>query len=118
MYLLLSVGVVRSSHFCMGREINVAYFSHKADGCFTSDDRKMPCCEDVTEIVNIDEDHQGVNFQTSISNSYIILPSLIALEYQSFINLVDEQQFKNVPDPPNLWEKSIYIKFHSLTYYG
>ena len=117
-YLLLSVGIAKSTHFCMGKEVNMEYFSHEAEGCFASDTRKMPCCQDVTEILSVDDEHQPVDFSKSFVNSFSILPALFALEYNSWINLSLEHDFEEIPDPPKLGQLPLYLSFQSLTYYG
>ena len=56
-YLLLSVGVVKSTHYCMGREKSTELFSFQAKKCPCS--AFMPensgCCTDEHEILSVDD---------------------------------------------------------------
>ncbi|MEQ8924496.1 MAG: hypothetical protein RLO81_01720 [Fulvivirga sp.] len=118
-YLLLSVGVTKSTHYCMGRAINVEYYSILADGCSTSDERKMPCCDDETEILSIEDEHQTESLTKSFANTVsLFVPSYFQLEYESLLNITDESQFADLPDPPELVKEPIYITTHSFTFYG
>jgi len=57
-YVLLSVGIAKSTHFCMGREQNSSLFSFEAKKCpcFRSMETAKSCCEDEHEIVKIEDD--------------------------------------------------------------
>lgn len=118
-YVLLSVGVAKSTHYCMGRVQNMALFSTLAEGCFAADERKMPCCEDTLEYLSLDDEHQSETFKTSIQNSAVLfLPEYFELEFQSLINVSDETSSSDLPDPPELSSEPIYITAHQFTFYG
>jgi hypothetical protein len=58
-YLLLSVGIAKSTHFCMGRENHSSLFSFESKKCACSiyqNARAKTCCEDETELVKIEND--------------------------------------------------------------
>ena len=59
-YLHLSVGVVKTTHYCMGRESSTTLFSFQPERCacslFLSNLEKEPCCHDVSQIFVLDDD--------------------------------------------------------------
>ncbi len=61
LYLLLSVGVAKSTHFCMGREQNTSLFSFEAKKCycFRSAEQTKSCCADEHELVKIENDQSA-----------------------------------------------------------
>ena len=71
-YLLFSVGIVKATHFCMGREASVSYF--------TGDAKKCPCALFAAEKADCCEDEQGL---LKIENSQKTLPAF-ALSLPSF----------------------------------
>jgi hypothetical protein len=53
LYLLLSVGIAKSTHFCMGRAHHSSLFSFESKKCACSiykSAKVKTCCEDETEI--------------------------------------------------------------------
>src|SRR5688500_15784674 len=75
-YLLFSVGVMKSTHFCMGREASVTFFSAESKKCACSlfSTEKDSCCDDEHEVLRVENDHQHVTAYT------IHLPQLYILE--------------------------------------
>ncbi len=75
-YTLFSIGVIKATHFCMGREASVALFTTEAEKCACSAyaGEKGPCCDDDTELVRIDDD------QKVISSLVFSGPSLFVIE--------------------------------------
>jgi hypothetical protein len=61
LYLLLSVGIAKSTHFCMGREQNSSLFSFESKKCpcFRLSDPTKSCCEDEHELVKIENDQSA-----------------------------------------------------------
>lgn len=62
-YLLFSVGVLKATHFCMGREASVALFTRESEKCpcslFAKD--SDTCCDDRHELVRIDDDQKVIS---------------------------------------------------------
>lgn len=62
-YMLFSVGVLKATHFCMGREASVALFTREAEKCpcnlFAKD--SDTCCDDRHELVRIDDDQKVIS---------------------------------------------------------
>lgn len=75
-YLFFSVGVIKATHLCMGREASVAFFSSEAEKCFCSkflSKEKDACCDDKQEVIRIDEDQQAVSLFNLQSSDLILL---------------------------------------------
>jgi hypothetical protein len=60
-YLTLTVGVAKTTHYCMGREKHSSLFSFttKQCPCALFAKEKMSCCGDEHEILKIDDDQSG-----------------------------------------------------------
>lgn len=70
-YLLLSVGVAKTTHYCMGREIGIAYFFSEPQTCTCSAILSEPiegCCDETTELVSIDDDQVPVQYAFDIQS--------------------------------------------------
>lgn len=52
--LFATTGVTLSKHYCMGRLMSVEINDH-AQGCQDADENKMPCCENTTEELRIEQ---------------------------------------------------------------
>jgi hypothetical protein len=76
-YLLLSVGIIKSTHYCLGREASVALFTADADGCacdLSFEAEEDECCNDVHEVVRITDDQK-------VLGEYVIrIPQLYILD--------------------------------------
>jgi hypothetical protein len=75
-YALFSVGIIKATHFCMGREASVVIFSSEAKKCPCSlfAGEKDNCCDDEHELVRIE------NEQKVISALSVALPVWFELE--------------------------------------
>jgi hypothetical protein len=88
-YLLLSVGVVKTTHYCMGREKSTELFSFQAKKCpcslFLTEN--SDCCKDEHEVLSID-DSQAFSPSLApvapdfflIGNTFSILENKVILE--------------------------------------
>ncbi len=58
-YLTLTVGVAKTTHYCMGQENSTSIFSFEADPCACVLYAQVPmsCCSDSHELVALDDDH-------------------------------------------------------------
>ena len=59
-YLTLTVGVVQTTHYCMGRVKSQVLFSYESIKCpcfEVSKYGKLDCCNDEHQILKIDDDH-------------------------------------------------------------
>jgi hypothetical protein len=61
-YLLFSVGIIKATHFCMGREASVQFFSSESKKCPCSVYalEKDSCCDDEHELLKLDDDHKTI----------------------------------------------------------
>ena len=61
--LVSTVGITVSSHYCMGHLKDQKVFG-QADVCSQESPMPMGCCEDITDLYQLDED---VNFQVQLN---------------------------------------------------
>jgi hypothetical protein len=75
-YLMFSVGVIKVTHFCMGREASVTYFSSepKNCSCLLDASEKNHCCSDKNEVIKIKDEQKTIQAYT------IRVPQLYILE--------------------------------------
>lgn len=61
-YSLFSIGILKATHFCMGREASVAFFSSDAEKCICSKFAKEDntCCDDEHEVIRLEDEQQAV----------------------------------------------------------
>jgi len=74
-YLLFSVGVIKATHLCMGREASVTYFSSESKKCACSiiAGEENHCCDDVNSIIRIENDHQSIEaYNVRVPELYIL----------------------------------------------
>lgn len=116
-YLTLSVGVGKSTHFCMGREHHSSLFSF-------DESKKCPCslyaaakscCKDETEVVKIEDDQTTGKIIQSNSPGLILVATLFTKVStigisQVKINTIDEC----IAHPPKV---PIYQSVCSLVFY-
>lgn len=74
-YLLLSVGVVKATHYCMGREKSTELFSFEAKKCpcslFLPENNS--CCNDKHEVLLIDDSQKIAPSITPISPDFFLI---------------------------------------------
>jgi hypothetical protein len=113
-YTLFSVGIIKATHFCMGREASVTFFSSEAKKCpcslFASEQNN--CCDDAHELVKIE------NEQKIISGLSLALPVWFELEKLYTARLVagdtslsGSADFVNDPSPPRVPLFKIHCSF-------
>ena len=75
LYLLFSVGVVKATHFCMGREASVSYFTAESKKCPCSlfAKEKDDCCDDQHDLLKLEDT------QKNLQAFALSLPSLTLL---------------------------------------
>lgn len=73
-YLILSVGIGKSTHFCMGREHHSSLFSFESKKCACSVYAATKnCCKDETELVKIiDDQTTGKIIQSNLPDLILI----------------------------------------------
>jgi hypothetical protein len=61
-YLTLTVGVVHTTHYCMGRVNSSAFFSFESQKCaceLFADRDSEACCDDEHALITIEDDHSA-----------------------------------------------------------
>jgi hypothetical protein len=117
-YLTLTVGVAKTTHYCMGQEKNSSLFSFTTKKCACSlfSAEVNNCCAEDSKIVKIEDDHAGgqvlevgapiLNF---LSETYSF-DEAILLTYKYRFSITDK--FDQPPPPVPL-----YQSFCSLVFY-
>lgn len=95
----------------MGRLFSVAVNDHAAH-CFDGEEEEqMPCCEDVTDELRI-EQITTVSNQIELESSYISLTFKVLLPYN--LKLYEQNEFgPGIPEPPPLPNKNLQ-KIHQV----
>ena len=102
LYLLFSVGIVKATHFCMGTEASVTFFSGDASecGCKLVASEKDGCCEDEHELLRIDDSQKNMSqFQLSLPvlSVLAVIHPLTGVPAHGYVASIDEWQ---APRPP------------------
>jgi hypothetical protein len=85
LYLLLSVGIAKSTHFCMGRAHHSSLFSFESKKCACSiykSAKVKTCCEDETELVKIEIDQVHSTAIETPQTDWSLLPA-VTFEWKS-----------------------------------
>lgn len=106
-YLHLSVGVVKTTHYCMGRESSSIFYTFEAKRCgcslFLSNLEKNSCCHDESELIVIDEDQTPTSSLSLTSPDYFAIAELYSTGAEFTLSLTkNESDFylnNNLPPP-------------------
>lgn len=115
-YLLFSVGILKATHFCMGREASVVFFSAEAKKCPCSlyAGEKDGCCDDEHDLLRI-EDEQKVISKMSLPQPVWKLERIFT---EQFVALIETEtktvSFEDDPLPPKipLWMANCSLVFY------
>ena len=79
-YLLMSVGVAKTTHYCMGQEKHSSLFSFttKKCPCSLAAREKMPCCDDEQEVLRIEDDHANTHVTVSPAPQFSLICEVIS----------------------------------------
>jgi hypothetical protein len=115
-YLLLSVGIAKSTHICMGRALPASFFSFESEKCFCSDSNQPDtCCDDQFELVKIDNDQSIGQVVHSPIPDFNFLGELFSETTEIFISETTTEFLAEYnPPPPKI---SIYQSVCSLIFY-
>lgn len=89
-YLTLTVGVVHTTHYCMGRLNNSSYFSFQVDPCICSvlAGERASCCDNESVLLQVDDDQT----QTApVEISPVQLPRLEVIDYSLASQTLEEK---------------------------
>jgi hypothetical protein len=89
-YLILTVGVAKTTHYCLGRFNNSTLFTFESKKCICSKfmSETSSCCDDETELITLD-DYQ--KFQQTVS---VTTPDYFEIQSFSFL-IRDTHQLNN-----------------------
>lgn len=79
-YLTLTVGVVHTTHYCMGRVNSSAFFSFDSEKCacaIFATPGSDSCCDDEFALIKIEDDHSASGI-ISVSPEFFAICDLVA----------------------------------------
>ncbi len=77
LYLLFSVGIIKATHFCMGREASVAFFTTETEKCPCSlFAGKSSCCADENDLIRLDNEQKVFSTFNLSGPEWIVLENL------------------------------------------
>jgi hypothetical protein len=117
LYLLLSIGIAKSTHFCMGREQGSALFTFESKKCpcFRLMEETKSCCGDEHELVKIENDQSAGQVLASPIPNFNLIGELFFQDIET-ISFSDSFEFvepRNLPPP----KVPIYQSICSLVFY-
>ena len=112
LYLVPSVGVTVSAHFCGGELMTVAYSDKKENKCFCGNKKMQKgCCEDTHVTLKMDDSHQKTELLApKFVSALAILPSL-PVETRTLpftVESIDRVSY-DLFHPPNLYKNPLYL---------
>jgi hypothetical protein len=114
-YLVLSIGIGKSTHFCLGREHHSSLFSFEATKCICSKyQTKKSCCKDETTLVKIADDQSINEIVSSVSPSLFLVAVFEAASVSVNFTLKEQKADSYLPPPPKI---PIYQSVCSLVFY-
>ena len=105
-YLMFSVGIIKATHFCMGREASIALFTTEAEKCACSvyAGEKDTCCDDDHELIRLEGEQKIISTFTLSSPQFFSLDELYTktcvasgAEPRDWIHPVDDARQPKVP---------------------
>ncbi|MEP2770623.1 MAG: hypothetical protein ABJH05_00655 [Fulvivirga sp.] len=117
LYLLLSIGVLKSTHYCLGQVKDVNYFSIK-DDCAEEQEQPHACCDYLVEVIQLDEDQQQVKVKFNFSELNMIAPVFIPIEFTSLTTEIEASANYPLAESPPIYKRPLYQLNCSFTYYG
>jgi hypothetical protein len=115
-YLLFSIGILKATHFCMGRKAYESFFTIESEKCGCSEwmEESSDCCDDEHGLLKIDDE------QKTISTFALNVPQWMVLEKiytQQLITVVEptHQEFGTHDPPPP--DRPLFQKYCSFVFY-
>ena len=117
-YLTLTVGVAKTTHYCMGREKNSSLFSYSTQKCICSLSAKepMPCCKDTHDLLQIEDDHSAGSIINSPAPQFNLIGPLyseVVKSTQLSVLIFYTAEELNLPPP----KVPLYQSYCSLVFY-
>jgi hypothetical protein len=119
-YLHLTVGVVKTTHYCMGRESSFSLYSFEGKRCacslFFSNLEKKSCCHDEYELIVLDDDQSASASLSLTPPAYFLLADLYSGN-QFEIKVTSISASISMEDDPPPAKEPIYKVLCSYTLY-
>lgn len=113
-YALFSVGIIKATHFCMGREASVVFFSAEAKKCPCSlfSGERDGCCDDAHELVKIEDEQQNAPVLSVVLPVWFELEKLYTSQLVAIATSSARPCFRIAdPSPPKVPRFKIYCSF-------
>jgi hypothetical protein len=116
-YLLFSIGVIKATHFCMGKEASVAYFTSETEKCscsiFAAEGHY--CCDDAQDLIKLEDWQKSLSTFVLTGPAWTALGDIYNLEFLVQSNAPERfQEYTADSQPP----PKILFKFHcSFVFY-
>lgn len=116
-YMLFSVGILKATHFCMGREASVVYFSSEAKKCPCSlyAGEKSDCCDDEHEVLRIEDEQKVMSKMTMpmpVWKLERIYTEQFVAEVETVNNAVLDSDDSPLPPKIPLWKANCSLVFY------
>ena len=116
-YLFFSIGILKATHFCMGREASVSWFTTEAEKCPCSlyGGEKGSCCDDEHELLRIDNEQKIITAFAAPAPEWIALRE-VTIEVDASHVIIAGQAAKAYNDapPPKVprWKRLCTLVFY------
>lgn len=110
--MVLASGVSVNLHYCGGKFKSVSFFvaADEAD-CCGDEEKNSGCCNDKTEFVKIDNDHNRIATVTISDNHPVFNHFKPTIESIRFINaIVFNKTSSNYHSPPLIYEDPLFLR--------
>ncbi|HRI78282.1 MAG TPA: hypothetical protein PLR06_02000 [Cyclobacteriaceae bacterium] len=117
-YLTLTVGVAKTTHYCMGREKHSSLFAFSTQKCACALflQVKNDCCEDQHDIIKIEDDQAGSKVVNVAAPQFYLSGEVFTLNEEivsSYASRFQSEIDIHLP-PPKI---PLYQSFCSLVFY-
>jgi hypothetical protein len=118
-YLTFAIGVLVSTHYCMGRTSSVAVFSAEPEKCacelFTNKVNHH-CCHDEHEVIQLDDQHQVLSYHLNVPHIYILgdlyTERLVASASLDLVELLSIEDDTSPPSSVPIFKKNCSFVFY------
>jgi len=115
-YILFSIGILKATHFCMGREASVSFFTTEAKkcGCSAYAEEKNRCCDDKQDLLKIKNEQKTISKLSLNVPEWMILEKIYTEQWVALNETVATGIEASDPAPPDI----PLFKFHcSFVFY-
>jgi hypothetical protein len=119
-YLILTVGVAKSTHYCMGRLNNTTFFSFESKKCPCAlfQAAIASCCHDESELIKLEDDQQS-QLAIQVNSPSFFLIELLVFDPTNCVLLFDRPRAGlNAKERAFATDIPIYKLNCALTFYS